>query len=207
MIYKKLFFFIFFLFFSCSNEEEDKKENLGPLRSEVIVENNVFKISYNEIRQQPNWIEYNVRDITKVADRDGMDFYLIYEVRTSDDLDYKNNYWDKGHMAPAGSFTDSWENLHTTFSFVNCALQRDNLNRGEWRELEEQNRLWAKEFGTLEIRIELKFSENSIILKTDAQVPDGFYKHITFPDSTKKCYYFPNEKTQKNWTEYEITCN
>ena len=206
-MYKSIFILSCIFFISCLNEKEVEKLNLGPLREEVIVENNVFKVSYNENKQQPNWIEYKVRNITKVADRDGMDFYLVDNVRTSDNMDYKNNPWDKGHMAPAGSFTDSWENLYTTFSFLNCALQLDQLNRGEWRELEEQNRLWAKEFGTLEIRIELKFSENSIILKTDAQVPDGFYKHITFPDSTKKCYYFPNEKTQKNWTEYEITCN
>ena len=134
-----------------------------------------------------------------------MDFYLDDNVRTSDNMDYKNNPWDKGHMAPAGSFTDSWENLYTTFSFLNCALQLDQLNRGEWRELEEQNRLWAKEFGTLNIKIEVKFSENSKILDTDAYVPDGFYKHITFPNNSKKCFYFPNQKTQKNWTEYELS--
>ena len=31
--------------------------------------------------------------------------------------DYYKNEWDKGHMAPAGSFTDSWSNLAKTFSF------------------------------------------------------------------------------------------
>lgn len=206
-MYKSIFILSCIFFISCLNEKEVEKLNLGPLREEVIVENNVFKVSYNENKQQPNWIEYKVRNITKVADRDGMDFYLDDNVRTSDNMDYKNNPWDKGHMAPAGSFTDSWENLYTTFSFLNCALQLDQLNRGEWRELEEQNRLWAKEFGTLNIKIELKFSENSKILDTDAYVPDGFYKHIIFPNNSKKCFYFPNQKTQKNWTEYEISCN
>ena len=153
-MYKSIFILSCIFFISCLNEKEVEKLNLGPLREEVIVENNVFKVSYNENKQQPNWIEYKVRNITKVADRDGMDFYLDDNVRTSDNMDYKNNPWDKGHMAPAGSFTDSWENLYTTFSFLNCALQLDQLNRGEWRELEEQNRLWAKEFGTLNIKIE-----------------------------------------------------
>ena len=187
-MYKSIFILSCIFFISCLNEKEVEKLNLGPLREEVIVENNVFKVSYNENKQQPNWIEYKVRNITKVADRDGMDFYLDDNVRTSDNM-------------------DSWENLYTTFSFLNCALQLDQLNRGEWRELEEQNRLWAKEFGTLNIKIEVKFSENSKILDTDAYVPDGFYKHITFPNNSKKCFYFPNQKTQKNWTEYEISCN
>ena len=56
--------------------------------------------------------------------------------------------------------------------FLNCALQLDQLNRGEWRELEEQNRLWAKEFGTLNIKIEVKFSENSKILNRNDLVAD-----------------------------------
>ena len=86
-------------------------------REDVIIENNVFKISYNEVKEQPNWIEYTVKDFVKVADRGNMDFYLINNIKTSDNNDYYNNQWDKGHMAPAGSFTDSWSNLAKTFSF------------------------------------------------------------------------------------------
>ena len=89
-----------------------------------MVENAVFRISYNEKKEQPNWIEYTVRDFVKVADRGNMDFYTVRNVWTSDDNDYYKNEWDKGHMAPAGSFTDSWSNLAKTFSFVNCALQK-----------------------------------------------------------------------------------
>jgi len=167
----------------------------------------VFKVSYNENKQQPNWIEYKVRNITKVADRDGMDFYLDDNVRTSDNMDYKNNPWDKGHMAPAGSFTDSWENLYTTFSFLNCALQLDQLNRGEWRELEEQVRDWARDIGPVNVRIELKFSSESQVLPTGATVPDGFYKFLTFSDNRKMCFYFENTTTDKNWYDYEIVCD
>ena len=138
----------------------------------------IFKISYNEVKEQPNWVEYTVKDFVKVADRGNMDFYLINNVKTSDNNDYYNNSWDKGHMAPAGSFTDSWSNLAKTFSFVNCALQLDNLNRGEWRELEEEVRRLAKLEGPIKVRIELKFSVNSEVLSTGATVPDGFYKFL-----------------------------
>ena len=68
-------------------------------RTNVIIENEVFKVSYNETLEQPNWVEYDVRKITKVADRDGMDFYTVKDVYTSNSADYKNNVWDKGHMA------------------------------------------------------------------------------------------------------------
>ena len=176
-------------------------------REDLIIENNVFKISYNEVKEQPNWIEYTVKDFVKVADRGNMDFYLINNIKTSDNSDYYNNPWDKGHMAPAGSFTDSWSNLAKTFSFVNCALQLDNLNRGEWRELEEEVRRLAKLEGPIKVRIELKFSAKSEVLPTGATVPDGFYKFLNFDDGSKTCYYFENQTTDKNWSEYEISCN
>ena len=142
---KKIYLLLIFIIFSC---EKTSQEPLDlQLREDVMIQNAVFRISYNEFKEQPNWIEYTVRDFVKVADRGNMDFYTVSDVWTSDDNDYYKNEWDKGHMAPAGSFTDSWSNLAKTFSFVNCALQKDNLNRGEWRELEEQVRDWARDIG------------------------------------------------------------
>ena len=200
-----LYTLLFFLSFSCDNNNSDPLEI--QLREEVIVQNDVFTISYSESKEQPNWIEYTVRDFVKVADRGNMDFYKVSNIWTSDDNDYYKNEWDKGHMAPAGSFTDSWSNLEKTFSFVNCALQKDNLNRGEWRELEEQVRDWAKETGPINVRIELKFTYESQVLSTGATVPDGFYKFLTFSDNKKMCFYFENNATDKNWLDYEILCN
>ena len=202
---RKVIIFCFLFFLSC--EKNNSPTYQYELREDLIVQNSVFRISYNEKREQPNWIEYTVRDFVKVADRGNMDFYLVRDVWTSDNNDYYNNEWDKGHMAPAGSFTDSWSNLAKTFSFVNCALQKDSLNRGEWRELEEQVRDWAKDLGPVNVRIELKFSAQSQVLSTGATVPDGFYKFLTFSDNRKMCFYFENTTTEKNWDEYEIVCN
>lgn len=201
----RLFTLILILFFSCNSDNSLNPEIV--LREEVMVENSVFRISYNETKEQPNWIEYDVRDFVKVADRGNMDFYKVSDVWTSDDSDYYKNEWDKGHMAPAGSFTDSWSNLAKTFSFVNCALQKDSLNRGEWKELEEQVREWARDQGTVTVRIELKFSPDSRVLSTGATVPDGFFKFLTFSDNRKMCFYFDNLSTDKDWTYHEIECN
>ena len=202
---KKYCLLFLLVLFSCYTNNSENFEI--QLREDLIVENAVFRISYNEVKEQPNWIEYTVRDFIKVADRGNMDFYRIQGIWTSDDNDYYKNEWDKGHMAPAGSFTDSWSNLAKTFSFVNCALQLDDLNRGEWRELEEQVRQWAKDLGPVNVRIELKFSANSRVLETGATVPDGFYKLLTFSDNHKRCYYFNNTSTDKDWIEHEIVCN
>lgn len=205
-------------FVSCSKQdssyvktENENNSNTSSLTRErvdsLLVSNNIFQISYNEKYEQPNWVKYTVRDIVKNADRDGIEFYTVDSIYTSDDDDYYSNRWDRGHMAPAGSFNDSYENLYSTFSYINVALQYDDLNRGAWVDLENQVREWADDFGDINIEIYLEFDSSHIILDTGAHVPTAFYKFIIFPDGTKKCYYFPNSTPDKSWQEYEIECN
>ena len=59
-------FLIIIIIFSCQTEDNNDFVS-NDRRSEVMVENNVFKISYNELKEQPNWIEYTVKDFVKVA--------------------------------------------------------------------------------------------------------------------------------------------
>ena len=195
---------------SVKTENENNSNTSSLTRARVdslLVSNNIFQISYNEKYEQPNWVKYTVRDIVKNADRDGMQFYTVDSIYTSDDQDYYSNRWDRGHMAPAGSFNDSYENLYSTFSYINVALQYDDLNRGVWVDLEEQVRQWADELGDIDIEIYLEFGSSHIVLDTGAHVPTAFYKHVIFPEGTKKCYYFPNSTPDKSWQEYEIDCN
>ena len=182
------------------------QSSFGQDRTDVRIENNVFSVSYNETLEQPNWVEYEVRDIVKNFDRGSMDFYVPKGVYTSNSDDYKNNVWDKGHMAPAAAFTDTKENLKTTFSYLNCSLQFDKLNRGAWRELEAQEREWAKRYGTIQVRIVLNFEPGHEVLPTGGHVPNGYWKYITFPNGDKECFYFPNSTPTKHWSEYEIAC-
>tara|TARA_B100001248_G_C27326398_1_gene429232 strand:+ start:88 stop:738 length:651 start_codon:yes stop_codon:yes gene_type:complete len=207
-----------FFFVSCSKQdssyvktENENNSNTSSLNRErvdsLLVSNNIFQISYNEKYEQPNWVKYTVRDIIKNADRAGIQFYTVDSIYTSDDDDYYSNRWDRGHMAPAGSFNDSYENLYSTFSYINVALQYDDLNRGVWVELEDQVRKWADDFGDINIEIYLEFDSSHIVLDTGAHVPTAFYKYVIFPDGTKKCYYFPNSTPDKFWQEYEIECN
>ena len=174
-----------------------------------IIEGSVFKISYNEHYEQPNWIEYRVRNIKKKFNRKGLNFYNVDSVYTSNNYDYKNNIWDKAHLAPAASFSDTKANLKATFSFLNCVLQHNNLNRHEWAQLEAQVRDWASYYkADIEVRVDIIFDYGHQILTTGAHVPSAFRKTLKFVNGTKKCFYFPNSHTNgKDWTEFEISCN
>ena len=187
--------------------EEEEEEEEEVLNGNLIINKGIYTVSYNEIYQQPNWVEYIVSNRPKNVDRGSMDFYKENGVTTSDNEDYANNVWDKGHLAPAASFSDSFENLNTTFSFLNCALQIDDLNRGEWAELEQQVRDWSASTGNVTVRVELVFATGHTILATDAHVPTGFWKNLSFSDGTTRCFYFPNEDTTGDWLGYEQNCN
>lgn len=172
----------------------------------VHVKNKVFEVHYSQNLEEPVWLIYKSTNRPTKVNRGSMDFYVEQGVHTSDNNDYKNNVWDKGHLAPAATFSDNMENLKQTFSYLNCALQHQDLNRGEWRLLEEQERVWDDK-EPLTIKIDLIFDKNSQKLETGATVPSFFVKHIYFDKSKKwSCFKFENKKPAKKWLEHQITC-
>jgi DNA/RNA endonuclease G (NUC1) len=175
------------------------------LRDEVIVENAVFKVWYSEVKEQPVKLIYTSTNRPKNVDRGSMNFYTEKDYHTSDNADYYRNVWDKGHLAPAATYSDSYENLRQTFSFLNCALQEQNLNRGEWRLLEEQERVWDDE-QNLTITVNLVWDEGFEILPSGGHIPTDMIKHIYFEnDKVWRCFEFENVKPTKGWEEHEVT--
>jgi endonuclease G len=179
---------------------------LAQLKDSVYVKTPIFEMVYSEILEQPKWVKYTVLCPQGKASRAGMDFFTNDTIKTSDNEDYAKNVYDKGHMAPAADFNCTKDMLKQTFSYLNCALQNQYLNRGVWRILEEYERQLAlKE--TIIVTIYLVFDEKSAKLETGATVPSGFYKYIYLEKSKKVIkYYFPNTAPVKpKFTDYQIS--
>lgn len=191
---------ILFLFLSLTLTAQTK------LRDSVYVKTSIFEVVYSEVLEQPKWLKYRSTNRPTNVDRAGLDFYKVPYVYTSDAADYAKNEWDKGHLAPAATFADTEENMKSTFSYLNCALQQQELNRGEWRLLEEQERKWDDK-ESLTVRVDLVFTKAAKRLPTLATVPDRMVKHIYFEKSKKwQCYDFPNQKPTKGWELYNVQC-
>ena len=190
---------------SCS---VDAQEIVEPeRRDEVIIENNVFKVWYSEVKEQPTKLIYTSTNRPKNVDRGSMNFYTEGDVYTSNNADYYNNVWDKGHLAPAATYSDSMVNLKQTFSFLNCALQNKYLNRGEWRLLEEEEREWD-DIENLTITVELEWNGDYEVLPTGGHIPTHMIKTIYFETSgTCRKFRFPNEQPTMGWEEYEVDCD
>lgn len=175
----------------------------GQNREKVYFQNSLFKGEYSEVLEQPLWLEYKILCPTGSASRKGMDFYKNDSIHTSDNADYAKNVYDKGHLAPAADFNCTRDMLHQTFSYLNCALQDQYLNRGTWRLLEEYERNLTKQ-GDVHVKIVVEFKGNCIKLPTGATVPSGFYKYITVNGKTTT-FYFKNERpTTSDYMMYRV---
>ena len=172
----------------------------------IRIKNNVFEVFYSQELEQPLMIKYHSTNRPTKVNRGSMDFYKEPNIKTSDADDYKTNIYDKGHGAPAASFSDNMENLKQTFSYLNCLMQDQYLNRGEWRLLEEQERKWD-DTENLTVIIKTIFDKNPKRVPTGAAVPSVLQKHIYFEkQKVWKCYVFLNEKPKYKWDELEMVC-
>jgi DNA/RNA endonuclease G (NUC1) len=172
----------------------------------VRIKNNVFEVLYSQSLEQPLIIKYRSTNRPTNVNRGAMDFYKEVNIKTSDAEDYKANIYDKGHGAPAATFSDNMENLKQTFSYLNCIMQDKYLNRGEWRMLEEQIRKWD-DTENITVLIKTFFDTPVKRVATGAAIPSHLQTHIYFEKQKKwKCYVFLNEKPKFSWEELEMVC-
>ena len=181
-------------------------QGITPITQNIIIKNNVFEVLYSQDLEQPLKIKYRSTNRPTNVNRGSMDFYKEPNIKTSDADDYKANIYDKGHGAPAATFSDNQENLKQTFSYLNCILQDQYLNRGEWRLLEEQERKWD-DTENLTVLITVHFDNPVKRIPTNAAIPSHLQKHIYFETQKKwRCYVFLNEKPKFKWSELEMIC-
>jgi len=172
----------------------------------VRVKNGVFDILYSQSLEQPLIIKYRSLNRPTNVNRGHMDFYKEPTIKTSDGEDYKGNVYDKGHGAPAATFSDNEVNLKQTFTYLNSIMQNQYLNRGEWRMLEEQIRKWD-DTEPITVLIKVFFDKPVKRVPAGAAIPSYLQKHIYFEKSKKwKCFVFLNEKPKFHWDELEMIC-
>ena len=193
---KKISLLIGFLFVTLTSFSQDT----------VRVKNQVFEVLYSQNLESPLWLKYRSTNRPTNVNRGTMDFYTEKNIKTSDANDYAKNIYDKGHLAPAATFSDNMENLKQTFSYLNCMMQDQYQNRGEWRLLEEQERKWD-DVEPLTVIIKVFFDKVPKRVPTNAAIPSHMQKHIYFEKSNKwRCFVFLNEKPKFKWSELEMIC-
>lgn len=152
-------------------------------RAEQIIEREAYTLSYNKEWVNCNWVYWKLtRDhCTGNNQRDNEKFVEDDEVkgRKATHQDYVQSGYDRGHMCPAGDNKWSKTALSQTFKLSNICPQNHNLNTGDWNDLEQACRFWAKTYGEVYIVCgPIYYNGVKKRLKNKVGVPDAFFKCV-----------------------------
>ncbi|ADV42733.1 DNA/RNA non-specific endonuclease [Bacteroides helcogenes] len=159
----------------------------APLKnvSEQILYRESYTASYNKDLKLPNWVAWMLTPEKLVERESRSDKFLPdpelpeNEAVTTDD--YKGAGMDRGHMCPAGDSRWHWKAMQESFYMTNICPQDHNLNRGDWKELEESCRYWAQKEGRIYIvcgPILYDRKHRTIGRHHKITVPEAFFKVI-----------------------------
>lgn len=176
----------------------------------MILERAGYVTSYNKKTKLPNWVAWHLTaENTKGShSRKGIDFMEDEDVPTprADDWDYYNSGYDRGHMCPAGDNKWDSEAMRQSFLFTNICPQAPGLNRGDWNEMENACRSWARENGDIYIVCGpiLYKGRHKTIGKHKVVVPEAFFKVVLCMRDTPKAigFIYKNEDGNRPKGDY-----
>lgn len=151
---------------------------------EQILVRKGYTVSYNKDRRVPNWVAWHLTaaHLKGSVKRSDASFHEDEEVPMprAIDYDYVRSGYDRGHMCPAGDNKWSAKAMDESFLFTNVCPQAPQLNRGDWNEMEQACRKWAKENGDIYIVCGPIFYKKraKTIGKNKVAVPDAFFKVV-----------------------------
>lgn len=154
-------------------------------RREQIIRHEGYTVSYNADYRIANWVAYELTATeaeSRKAERSNK-FVPDPQVKgaTATNEDYTRTGYDRGHLAPAGDMKWSAKAMRESFYLSNICPQKPKLNRGIWKDLEEQCRLWAKENGALLIVTgPVVTTDMKRMGKNRVAVPKAFYKVLCY---------------------------
>lgn len=152
-------------------------------QKEQIIRHEGYTVSYNSDYRIANWVAYELTKKeakSKKAERSNK-FVPdpLAKGASATNEDYTRTGYDRGHLAPAGDMKWSAKAMRESFYLSNICPQKPGLNRGIWKELEEQCRLWAMDNGVvLIVTGPVMTSDMKRLGKNRVGIPRTFYKVI-----------------------------
>ena len=179
---------------------------------EKVVHHLGYSVSFNTNWLIPNWVAYELtaEEVQGVEPR-GNNFVPdpdIYGTPSTDD--YKNSGYDRGHMAPAADMKWSEQAMTESFYTSNICPQNRNLNKGDWKDLEEHIRSMATLYDHIYITCGPIVSKKpqTIGYIQRIAVPDAFFKAVLRKkgDSWSAIgFMMPNQAGHKKLSSYAMS--
>ncbi len=177
-----------------------------------IIYHTGFALVYNEAHEQADWVAYELTaEETQKAFERGDVFWKdpLVKTGTAADEDYLHSGYDRGHLAPAADFGYSLSSMAESFYYSNMSPQLPAFNRGIWKRLEGQVRVWARNNGAV-------FVVTGPVLKpglpsigaNKVSVPELYYKVILdyrMPEYKALGFVMPNAGSSLPLAHFAVT--
>lgn len=178
-----------------------------------VIERTGYTLSYNADYKTPQWVAWELTQQETQGEEGRTDKFIPDpDVRGAKAYtkDYTNSGYDRGHMAPAADMKWSRKAMEESFYLSNICPQNPNLNRGDWNDLEEKSRQWARRFGKIYIACGPIYDNKSPkrIGNNKIGVPDAFYKVILINDQRNPQaigFIFENRAGHQPLKKYIVT--
>lgn len=182
--------------------------------NDEIIRHDGYTLRYREEFEQADWVSYPLleNEILGDADRKNEQFQPDPMVESGSALssDYTRSGFDRGHLAPAGDFKFSKEMMRQTFYMSNISPQVPDFNRGIWKKLEEQVRVWAlRDKGIYVVTGPvLRPGLPTIGKKNQVAVPEYYYKVLLYcnnPDIRMIAFLLKNEESDGSLKQFVVS--
>lgn len=178
-----------------------------------VIQKKGFTLSYSADYKTPQWVAWELtRQETEGTEGRTNKFLPDPDVRGAKAYtsDYTKSGYDRGHMAPAGDMKWSAQAMEESFLLSNICPQNPNLNRGDWKDLEEKSRAWAQKYGAIYIACGPIYDNPhpKRIGNNKVGVPDAFYKVIllNYPKNPQALgFLFDNKSGHQSLNKYMVT--
>ena len=182
-------------------------------RPEQILKRVAYTASYNSDLRIPNWVAWQLTGVHTDGKnkRAGVKFHEDTDVPMprAVDFDYVRSGYDRGHLCPSAD--NRWDATAQEQSFLltNVCPQDHNLNVGDWHELENLCRKWAKTYGSIYVVAGpvLFKGKHKTIGKNKVTVPEAFFKVVLCMEGKPKAigFIYRNESGNRPKSYYVNT--
>ncbi len=189
---------------------------LGAPRSNDLLIRDLYAVSTNDRTKFADWVAYRLTPREVYGDLDLMREWRTEPWLEADETleatgpdDYSGAYaaaaYDRGHLAPLGSFRGSPEASSVNY-YSNIVPQTRELNRGPWRKLEANVRELVRSHGEVFVVTGCLYDGDPMPLLPESneahQVPTGFFKVGAVPPSYIAAYVFPQRVSVQQRPEH-----
>lgn len=172
-----------------------------------------YSLLYNADYKTPYWVAWHVDKERLKGNTRRADNFLpdpAIDGPQAITSDYSRSGYDRGHMCPAGDMKWSRQAMQESFYLSNICPQNPNLNRGDWKRLEEKTRELASSHGEIFVCCGPIYNNKrpKRIGAHRVGVPDAFFKVLLIyngKNSRASGFIYPNHAGHKKMSAYAVT--